>query len=54
MLISICPKLKQLTRALQLHQPDYSFTECTVETPDLYNFPQWHSQLSLGAALGGF
>lgn len=41
--MSMCPKLKQLTRALQLHHPDYSFTECIVETPDLHSFPQWHS-----------
>lgn len=56
MLISIpmCPKWKQLIRALRLHHPDYSFTNCTVETADLPNFPQWHGQLSLAVALCRF
>lgn len=41
-------KLKQLSRALQFHLPNCSFTNSTVETPDLHHLPQRHWQLSLG------
>lgn len=41
-------KLKQLSRALQFHLPDCSFTNSTAETPDLRHLPQRHRQLSLG------